>query len=193
MTSFELTNSVFNITDENISFSITTTGDWSSRGSAETIYKLQKLLELRFENHIDLHVKEVEKREYQIKTGDKEYNLSDPDTVKNVIINELKSLEKNDFEDMVFRMELTNYEFEKTLDTNHIAASFIEYTLPPGIMEITDIDLMLKSLLPIEAKVKTTNDENRLRSTLTTNKTKKFSRKSFSTQYWVLLNPIQGH
>ena len=45
VTSFEATNSVFNITDENDSFSITTPGHLSSRGGAETIYKLQKLLD----------------------------------------------------------------------------------------------------------------------------------------------------
>ena len=38
VTSFEATNSVFNTTDENNSFSITTTGFRSSRGGAETIH-----------------------------------------------------------------------------------------------------------------------------------------------------------
>ena len=41
--SFEANNSVFNITDENNSFSITTPSLWSSKGGAETINKLQNL------------------------------------------------------------------------------------------------------------------------------------------------------
>ena len=54
-TSFEATNSVFHITDENSSSSITIEGHWSSRGGAETINKLQKLLQLRSKNDIKLH------------------------------------------------------------------------------------------------------------------------------------------
>ena len=41
------TNSIFNITDENKSFSITIKSYWSSKASAKTINKLQKLLQLR--------------------------------------------------------------------------------------------------------------------------------------------------
>ena len=44
VTSFETANSVFNITDENNSFAITTPRYWYSRGSAETIQKLQKII-----------------------------------------------------------------------------------------------------------------------------------------------------
>ena len=47
---FEANNSVFTITDENSSFSITAPRYWSSRGGAETIPKLQKLLKLRSQN-----------------------------------------------------------------------------------------------------------------------------------------------
>ena len=63
VTSFEATNSVYIFTDENKSFSISTLSHWSSRGGAETINKLQKLLELRSENDIELHVKELGKKE----------------------------------------------------------------------------------------------------------------------------------
>ena len=38
---FKTTNFVFNITDENKSFSSSTPGYWSSRGGAETFEKLQ--------------------------------------------------------------------------------------------------------------------------------------------------------
>ena len=42
---------------------------------------------------------------------------------------------------------------------------------------------MLSSLLPHEVKVNITKDDIRLRSNLTTNKTKKFTEKPFSIQY----------
>ena len=99
MTSFDATNSVFNITNENNSFSITKPIHWFSRGGGETIYKLQKLLQLRSENDIDLHVKEVEKRGNQIKIGDKSYKLSDLDSQKNERKDEFKNVEYNDLEE----------------------------------------------------------------------------------------------
>ena len=72
MTSLEAINSVFNITGENDSFSITTPGYWSSRGGAETINKLQIFLELRPQNDIQLHVEEVRKRGSRKKIGENE-------------------------------------------------------------------------------------------------------------------------
>ena len=60
--SFEATNSVLNITDENNSFSISTPGHWNSEDGEESINKLKKLLELRSKNDIELHVKEARKR-----------------------------------------------------------------------------------------------------------------------------------
>ena len=60
--SFEVTNSVLNITSENNSLSISTPGHWNSEDGQELISELNKLLELRSENDIDLHVKEVKKR-----------------------------------------------------------------------------------------------------------------------------------
>ena len=55
-------NVVFSITDENKCFSITTPGYLTFRGGVETIIKLRELLELRSQNHIELHVEEVRKR-----------------------------------------------------------------------------------------------------------------------------------
>ena len=77
MTSFEETNSVCIITDENNGFSISTLGHWSYREVAETIHILQKILELdpqNSQNDIELHVEEVRKRGNQIKIGDKKIN-----------------------------------------------------------------------------------------------------------------------
>ena len=58
LTCFEATKSVFNTTDENKNFLISTPGYWSSRGGAEVINKLSNLLELASQNDIELHVKE---------------------------------------------------------------------------------------------------------------------------------------
>ena len=49
---------------------------------------------------------------------------------------------------------------------------------------------MLESLLLNNVKVKITSVHIRLRSKLTSNKTKNLTEKSFSTKDWVLLNPI---
>ena len=59
VTSFECRISVFDITDENDIFSISIPDHWNSE---ELITKLNKLLELRSENDIEVYVKEVEKR-----------------------------------------------------------------------------------------------------------------------------------
>ena len=79
VSSFECTNSVFNITNENSSFSITVPGHWESKSAQKTINELNKLLELR---SLELHVAEVRKRGNQIKIGENEYKLSDFDTQK---------------------------------------------------------------------------------------------------------------
>ena len=59
VTSLEATNSVLNFTDENNSFSFSTPSHWNSEGSEGNVNKLKNLLELRTENDIKLHVKEV--------------------------------------------------------------------------------------------------------------------------------------
>ena len=80
--SSEAMNSVYNFANQNNSFSITTPGHWSSRVGAEASHQLQKNLELRSENVIELHVKEFEKRGNQIKIEDKEHKLSGLDAQK---------------------------------------------------------------------------------------------------------------
>ena len=70
-----------------------------------------KLLELRSP---ELHVKEVRKRGKKI--GDKEYELSEFDTQKNEILEELKTAKYNDIEDLVYRMQLTYDEIIDILD-----------------------------------------------------------------------------
>ena len=49
-------------------------------------------------------------------------------------------------------MELTHHEIAEILDTNYIAVSSVGYTILPEIYEISDLNLILKSLLPIMYK-----------------------------------------
>ena len=76
---FECTKSVFVITNENNSFSITIPGHWETKAAGKTFGELNKLLEFRF---LELHVKEVRKRGNQTKREDNEYKFSDLDTEK---------------------------------------------------------------------------------------------------------------
>ena len=124
-------------------------------------------------------LKKLKKRGNQIKKGDNEYKLSDPSTRKNEINENLKNVEYKDLEDMVFRMELTYSEIEKIIDLKYIATSTIGYTLQPVIYESSDINLMVKNLLPDEVKVIITIDDIRLKSSLTNNKTISFTEKPF--------------
>ena len=90
--SFECTNSVFIIIDENNSFSFSFSGHWNSEDSDENINKLNKLLELKCENDVEIHV-EIEKRGNQKQIGDNEnLKLSDFDTRRDSIIKELKGV-----------------------------------------------------------------------------------------------------
>ena len=73
VTSFDCTNSVFNITKENISFSIPLPGHWDSKSAEKITDELNKLLELRSENGIDLHVDQVRKKGLILTKG---YSLS---------------------------------------------------------------------------------------------------------------------
>ena len=62
VTGSEATNSVFNITDENNSFSITIAGCWYCRGGEETIKRLREILGIRAREDIDLHGEDLRKR-----------------------------------------------------------------------------------------------------------------------------------
>ena len=62
LSSFECTNSVFNITNENNSFSIIIPGHYETESAQKTIDELNNLLELRSQNGIELHVEQVRKK-----------------------------------------------------------------------------------------------------------------------------------
>ena len=78
---------------------------------------------------------------------------------------------------MVYRMELIYDEIVDNLDVKCVAGSTVGYTLIPGIYKWADINLMLKSLLLKKVKVNNKNDDIRLRSILSANKTMRFTEK----------------
>ena len=127
--SLECTNSVFNITNENNSFSIIIPGHYQNKSDEKTIDNLNKLLELK---SLEIHV-EVRKRGTKIKIGDIEYKLSDFHDKKNEILEELKNVEYNDLEDLVYRMQLTYDEIIDVLDLKYIPTKRIGYSIEPNI------------------------------------------------------------
>ena len=85
----------------------------------KTITELNKLLELKSQNDIELHVQEVRKRVNQIKNEYKKYKLSDFDTFKNKVLEKLRNVKYNDLENIVYRMQLTYVEIVGVLDLKH--------------------------------------------------------------------------
>ena len=180
VSSFECTNSVFNITNENNSFSIIIPGHYQNKSDEKTIYNLNKLIELK---SLILHVEEVKKRGNKIKRGDNEYMLSDFDTQKNEILEELKNVNYNDLKDLVYRMRLSYDEIMDTLDLKNIPTRRTGYSLNPGIYEVIDLNNTLKYILTNTVKVNIRIDDIRLKSNLKTNQTLIFTEKSFFLYY----------
>ena len=137
VSSFECKNSVFNITNENNSFSIIIPGHYQNKTDEKMINDLNKLLELE---SLELHVEEVKKRGNKIKIGDVEYQLSDFDNQKYEIIEELKNVKNNDLEDLVYRMRLSYDEVMDILDLKYSPTKRKGYSLNPGIYEVIDLN-----------------------------------------------------
>ena len=176
MSSFECTNSVFNITNENNSFSIIIPGLYETEFAEQIIDDLNKLLELK---SLELHVEEVRKRGDIIKIGDKEYKLSDFDNQKYEIIEEVKKVGYNDLKDLVYRMRLSYDEIMNILDLKYFPTKKTGYSLDPGFYEVIDLNNTLKHILPNNVKVNITIDDIRLKSNLKINQTLIFTEKSF--------------
>ena len=173
---FDCTNSVFNITNENNSFSIIIPGHYQNKSDEKTIDDLNKLLELK---SLDLHVEEVRKRGNKLKIGDDEYKLSEFDNQKHEILEELKKVKYNDLEDLVYRMRLSYDEIMNILDLKYIPTKRTGYSLDPGIYEVDDLNNTLKYILTDNVKIGVTIDDNRLKSNLEINQTLIFTEKSF--------------
>ena len=185
--SFECTNSVFNITNENNSFSIIIPGHYETESAEKTIDDLNKLLELA---SLDLHVEEVRKRGTKIKIGDIEYKLSDFDIQKHEILEELKKVKYNNLEDLVYRMRLSYDEIMDILDLKYIPTKRTGYSLNSGIYEVIDLNNTLKHILPDNVKINITIDDIRLKSNLKINQTLIFTNKSF---FYTILGFTQSY
>ena len=122
---FDCTNCVYNITNENNSFSIIMPAHWETEFADKIIDELNRFLELR---SLELHVNEVRKRGNIIKIRDKEYKLSDFDNQKYEILQELKNDKYNDLTDLVYRMQLTYDEIINILDLKYIPTK--EWVIP---------------------------------------------------------------
>ena len=117
--SFQAMNSVFNKTDENNSFSINIPGHWQTNSAEKTFNELNKLLELRSQNCIELHVKQVRKRRKQ-KKMETENKICLILILLKKLLEELRNVEYDDLEYMVFRLQLTYSEIDYILDVNMI-------------------------------------------------------------------------
>ena len=177
--SFECTNSVFNITNENNSFSIIVPGHYQDESAEKTIDELNNFLKVRSINGISINVDQVRKRGNKIKIGDNEYELSDFDTLKTEILEELRNVKYNDLKHLVFRMELTYNENIDIIDLEYIPTKRIGYSLIPGIYEVVDLNNTLKHILPNIVKISVTIDDIRLKSNLKINKILLFTEKPF--------------
>ena len=89
---FECTNSVFNIANETNSFSTSIPGHWISKSTKKTIDELNKVLELRSENDIELHTEQVRKKRIFLITNYP--SSSNPGTFITEILEELKNAKK---------------------------------------------------------------------------------------------------
>ena len=83
--------------------------------------------------------KKLEKEEIK-EMGDIEYKLSDFDTQKNEILEELKRAKYNDLEDLFYRMQLTYDEIIDILNLKLISTKRTGYSLILGVYEVVDLN-----------------------------------------------------
>ena len=185
--SFECTNFVFNITNENNSFSIIIPGHYQNKSDEETIDNLNKFLELK---SLELHVEEFKKRGNIIKIGDNDYKLSDFDNQKYEIIEELKNVKYNDLKDLVYRMRLSYDEIMDILDLKYIPTKRMGYSIEPNIYNVVDLNKTLKNILPNNVKIDITIDERKYKTDFKINQTLIFTNKSF---FYTILGFTQSH
>ena len=175
VSSFECTNSVFNITNEKKLFSIIVPGHYETESAEKTINELNNLLELRSQNCIELHVEQVRKKGLILIN---DYSLSSLGMFKDEILEDLKNDKFNDLEDMVYRFQLTYDEIMDVLDLKYIPTKRTGYSLDPGIYEADDLNNTLKYILLDNVKINITIDDISLKSNLKINQTLIFTEKS---------------
>ena len=187
VSSFECTNSVFNITDENNSFSIIIPGHYQNKSDDKTINELKKLLELRSENGIELHVEQVRKKGLILIN---DYSLSSLGMFKDEILEDLKNAKFNDLEDKVYRFQLTYDEIIDILDLKYIPTKRMGYSIEPNIYNVVDLNKTLKNILPDNVKINVSIDERKYKTDLKINQTLIFTNKSF---FYTILGFTQSH
>ena len=170
VTSSEATNSVFNITEKNNCFAIGIPGFWripnfSTNGNIDT---LKELLELGSQNGIELHVKEVQRRGTRTEIDNRGFILAGFDHFKSEVLAKLKKSKILWAWGHAVQNENNRWGKNVCIDIKHTSAKSVEYTIQKGIYEVTDDNLMLKSLVPDDLKVNLTIDDFRQRSNLTT-------------------------
>ena len=166
MSSLECTNSVFIIDNENNLFSITKAGHWETKSAEKTFDELNKSLEFRSQNAIELHVDQVRIKGIILRYS---FSLSGLGTFKNEILEELKNIKYNILEDLVHRFELTSVEIIGILDLKYIPTKRTGYFLTPSIYEVVDLNNTLNYILHDNMKVSVTIDDVRLKSNLEIN------------------------
>ena len=184
---FECTNSVFNITNENNSFSIIIPGHYETESAQKTIDELNNLLELRSQNGIELHVEQVRKKGLILIN---DYSLSSLGMFKDEILEELKNVKYNDLEDLVYRFKLTYNEIMDILDLKYIPTKRTGYSIEPNIYNVVDLNKTLKNILPNNVKIDVTIDERKYKTDLKINQTLIFTNKSF---FYTILGFTQSH
>ena len=117
LTLFDCTNSVFNITNENNSFSISITGHWQNKSDDIPVNELNRLLELRSQCDFDLQFEQVRKN-VLILIND--YSSSSFDTFRVEIFLEIKKANYYDLEHLVSRFHLTYDEIIDIVDIKYI-------------------------------------------------------------------------
>ena len=187
VSSFECTNSVFNITNENNSFSIIIPGHYQNKSDEETIDELNKLLELRSQNGIDLHVEHMRKKGLILIN---DYSLSSLGMFKDEILEDLKNAKFNDLEDMVYRFRLTYDEIIDILDLKYIPTKRTGYSIEPNIYNVDDLNKTSKNILPNNIKIDITIDERKYKTDLKISQTLIFTNKSF---FYTILGFTQSH
>ena len=184
---FDCTNSVYNITNENNSFSIIIPGHYETEYAEKTIDELNKLLELRSQNGIELHVEQVRKKGIILID---DYSLSSLGMFKKEILEELKKVEYNDLEDLVFRFQLTYDEIIDVLDLKYIPTKRIGYSIETNIYNLVDLNKTFKNILPNNVKIDIIIDERKYKTDLKSNQTLIFTDKSF---FYTILGFTQSH
>ena len=184
---FDCTNSVYNITNENNSFSIIIPGHYQNKSDEETINELNKLLELRSQNGIELNVEQVRKKRLILIN---DYSLSSLDMFKDEILEDLKNAKYNDLEDMVYRFRLTYDEIMDILDLKYIPTKRMGYSIEPNIYNVVDLNKTLKNILPDNVKIDITIDVRKYKTDLKINQTLIFTNKSF---FYTILGFTQSH